>query len=89
MTSGPPPILHRPVGCASCRETGYRGRLGIYEIVPIDDTLRGMIHNGEGQQALETYARKISRGIVDDGHEKILQGLTTIEEVIRVTDEAV
>ena len=83
-----PPVLHRAAGCLACRGTGYRGRLGIYEIIPIDETLRGMIHNGDGQQALETYARKISASIGDDGRVKILQGLTTAEEVIRVTDEA-
>lgn len=81
--------LYRPAGCTACRNTGYRGRVGIYEILPVDETLRRMIHNREGEQAIEHYARQLpsSLAIGEDGRQKILQGVTTLQEVMRVTTE--
>jgi general secretion pathway protein E len=65
--------------------TGYRGRTGIYELVTIDDELRTMIHDGAGEHELERYARTRSPSIRDDGLRKALAGVTTLEEVLRVT----
>ncbi|NCY24785.1 MAG: type II secretion system protein GspE [Alphaproteobacteria bacterium] len=81
------PTLHRAKGCDACRGTGYKGRMGIYEIISVDDKLRGMIHANEGEQALEAYARQLSPGIREEGRSKVLQGLTTVEEIMRVTSE--
>jgi general secretion pathway protein E len=61
--------------------------LGIYELVPIDDRMRTMIHDGESEQALERHARSVSPSIREDGRRKVLAGETTIEEVVRVTRE--
>jgi general secretion pathway protein E len=72
-------------GCKSCNQMGYRGRTGIYELVVIDDTLRGLIHDGAGELAMEQQARQRTPGIRDDGVRRILQGETSIEEVLRVT----
>ena len=63
----------------------YRGRTGIYEVVAVDDTLRTMIHDGIGEHDLEKYARTRSPSIRDDGRSKVLDGVTTLEEVLRVT----
>lgn len=77
----------RPAGCESCRGLGYRGRTGIYELIEVDDEMRGMIHAGSGEQALERYARIHSPSIRADGRRKVLAGTTSLEEVLRVTQE--
>jgi len=79
--------LHRAVGCDACNGQGYRGRTGIYELIPVDDHLRSMIHDGAGEQALEQYARKLTPSIRQDGLRRIVAGHTSTEEVIRVTRE--
>jgi general secretion pathway protein E len=66
---------------------GFKGRTCITELVLVDDTLRTMVHDGSGEHELERYARKMTTGIRDDGRQKILAGITTIEEVLRVTRE--
>ena len=81
------PMLYGSKGCAACRDTGYRGRIGIYEIVPVDETMCSLIHQGASEQLLEAHARSSSASITDDGREKILRGLTTCAEVMRVTSE--
>ncbi len=77
--------VFRAVGCDHCHHTGYRGRTGIYELIPVDDELRQLIHEGAGEQQMLAHARKFSRAIDADGRDKVLQGITTIEEVLRVT----
>lgn len=77
--------VHRPVGCERCNHTGYRGRSGIYELIHIDDGLRQMIHEGVGEQEMVAYARQHSRSIYENGQQKVLDGLTSVEEVLRVT----
>jgi general secretion pathway protein E len=77
--------IYHAVGCPACNGSGYRGRSGIYEMIPVDDHLQAMIHQGESEQALERYARTLSPGIRDDGIHKVLDGTTTLEEVVRVT----
>ena len=79
------PTLYRPAGCTVCNQLGYRGRTGIYELVRIDDAMRAMIHDGAGEYELERKAREDSPGIRQDGWDKVLNGVTSIEEVLRVT----
>jgi general secretion pathway protein E len=67
--------------------TGYRGRMGIYELVLVDDHLRTMIHDGAAEHEMERYARTLTPSIRDDGRAKVLAGSTTLEEVLRVTRE--
>lgn len=80
-----PPTLYRPVGCEACAGEGYRGRMGIYEVVAVDDELRRMIHSGVSELDMEVYVRSQTTGIRDDGRARILSGTTTIDEVLRVT----
>jgi len=82
--SAPSPTLYRPGRDAS---GGYRGRSGVYELVLVDDTMRTMIHDGAAEHDLERYARTLTPSIRDDGRAKVLQGETTLEEVLRVTRE--
>jgi len=78
-------MLHRAKGCQHCNMTGYRGRTGIYELIEIDETLREAIHTGMGEQALLRMARQNGPGIDADGRRRILEGETSLEEVLRVT----
>jgi general secretion pathway protein E len=77
--------LYRPVGCARCNGSGYRGRTGIYELIEVDDALRQAIHDGAGEQEMLALARQRFPGIEQDGRRRILAGETSIEEVLRVT----
>jgi len=81
---GAPTQLYRP---SSEPGVGYRGRTGIYELIAVDDHMRTMIHDGSSEQDLERYARTASPGIRDDGRRKVMEGETTLEEVLRVTRE--
>ncbi len=75
-----------PVGCEACGRTGYQGRTGIYELVPIDDRLRGMIHDQSGEIALRDAARAGGMtNLREDGERWIASGVTSREEVVRVT----
>ena len=77
--------IYRAVGCERCAFEGYRGRQGIYEIIIVDDKLREMIHMGASEPEMEKQARTVSSGIRDDGRSKVLAGITTIDEILRVT----
>src|SRR5690554_3888128 len=81
--ANPPKIFHAK-GCDKCNQLGYRGRQGVYEIIQIDETLKTLIHEGAGEQALEKHARTLSTSIHQDGVRKVLEGSTTIEELLRV-----
>ncbi len=74
-------------GCDKCRRTGYKGRLGIYELLVLDDRLRDLATSNPDVNALRKVCRE--RGLVslrEDGLAKAAAGLTTIEEVLRVTE---
>lgn len=82
-----PLTLYRPGGCTECRHTGYHGRTGIHEIIEVDATLEGMIHDNASEQQMEAYARTRSPGILQSGRDKVIAGITTLREVLRVTSE--
>lgn len=76
----------RPVGCEDCRNTGYRGRMGIFEIFVVDDHVRHMINNRRATLLLRQRAREFGmRTLREDGARKVLAGLTSAEEVISIT----
>jgi general secretion pathway protein E len=79
------PKLYRPVGCDECGHSGYRGRTGIYELIVLDDRLRQMIHDRAAEQAITAYVRQHAPSIRDDGRAKVLAGVTTVQEVLRVS----
>ncbi len=75
-------------GCAACNQSGYRGRTGIYEFLPVDDGLRALIHDRASEQVLRLYAEKQGmRSLRDDGMRWAVQGAISLEEVVRVTRE--
>jgi general secretion pathway protein E len=76
----------RAVGCLACNKTGYAGRTGIYELLSIDDALRALVHRNAGEGELRTAA--IGNGMLtmrDDGQRWIQAGITSVDEVVRVT----
>jgi type II secretory ATPase GspE/PulE/Tfp pilus assembly ATPase PilB-like protein len=76
----------RAVGCERCRQTGYKGRMGIFEIFEIDDEVRHMVNNRASTMLLRQRARELGmRTLREDGVRKVLAGLTSAEEVISVT----
>ncbi len=77
----------RAVGCEDCGGDGYRGRAGLYEVVPVDERFQAMIHDGASEAEIEAHARKTSPALLDDGVAKVKAGVTTIEEVARVVRE--
>ncbi len=79
--------MFKPVGCKRCNNSGYRGRRGIYEIVSVDSNIRRMIHDKVAEDVMIKEARLAGRSILDDGKEKVLEGITTVEEILRVTQE--
>lgn len=79
--------IARPKGCDHCGNTGFHGRTGVYEVIPLDAKLQAMIHTNQSEADLESYARQFSKSMRQDGFRKILLGETTIEEVLRVTAE--
>jgi general secretion pathway protein E len=80
--------LYRPRTDLPDGVSGYRGRTGIYELVPVNDRMRTLIHDGASEQALEELARELSPSILEDGWEKARAGITSLEEVLRVTRAA-
>lgn len=79
--------LYEPKGCEVCSQTGFRGRTGIYELIEVTADMRGMIHDEKAESELEALARKDSKSILHDGFDKVLEGVTTLDEVLRVTRE--
>ena len=83
-----PPLLYRGRGCERCFNLGSTGRIGIYELLPIDAELCSMIIRREPAGAIKEYAiSKGMRTLREDGLDKARQGITTIEEVLRVTQD--
>ncbi len=73
-------------GCAGCNATGYRGRMGIFEIFVITEEIQKMIYEGAGGARLRDRARSAGmRTMREDGTRKVTAGLTTIEEVVSIT----
>ncbi|RKY80308.1 type II secretion system protein GspE [candidate division KSB1 bacterium] len=78
--------FYRGKGCRRCKNTGFRGRIAIFEFLKMDDQLRRLVV--EGKSAMEIKNEAIRRGMITllkDGIRKTLKGLTTIEEVLRIT----
>lgn len=83
---GQPPQWHEAVGCPKCLGTGYRGRLGIYEMIPVSEQMQHLIVSAGSVNAMKSLARSEGhRFLRDDGLLKAWRGLTTVEEVLRVT----
>jgi type IV pilus assembly protein PilB len=77
-----------PAGCSECRNTGYKGRLGIYEVMPISDEMRQLImRNGNSLDVAEQAQKEGVRNLRQSGLLKVKQGVTSLEEIEAVTNE--
>ena len=80
--------LYSAVGCPNCNHSGYRGRTGIYELISVDQDLRRLIHDRSSEQTLREHVAALGmRSMRDDGLRLAAQGVTSLEEVVRVTRE--
>ena len=80
--------LYKAKGCRECRDTGYLGRTGIFELIPMTKDVRALIYNNANEDELRVCALK--EGMVslrECGIQKILEGSTSIHEVLRITME--
>ncbi len=76
----------QPVGCARCNGTGYSGRTGIYELLPVDDAIRSLIHGAANEQEIRRTAE--AAGMLPlraDAIRWYSTGVTSMEEILRVT----
>jgi general secretion pathway protein E len=80
--------IYRDKGCSSCQQTGYKGREGIFELMLVDDEMQGLILRTSDANAIKNLA--VQHGMITlrrDGARKVLEGITTIEEVFRITEQ--
>ncbi|MBD0316693.1 MAG: Flp pilus assembly complex ATPase component TadA, partial [Nitrospiraceae bacterium] len=90
LTTTSPVTLYRGAGCAACSQTGYRGRTGIFELLILDDEVRRLIGTKADSSLIKQAA--IAKGMVtlkQEGAEKVLLGQTTLEEVMRITQQEI
>ncbi|HOX22869.1 MAG TPA: type IV-A pilus assembly ATPase PilB, partial [Elusimicrobiales bacterium] len=79
-------VLYTHVGCENCNGLGYKGRVGVYEVIFISPTLADMIQRREPLPALQAQARKEGAKLIfESGMEKVRQGHTSLEEIVTVS----
>ena len=84
----PPDKIWKGVGCEECRGTGFRGRVGVFELLTMDDTVRRLMFEGASEADMLKTARAGGfTTLRDEALECVHQGTTTIEEVIRISSE--
>jgi type IV pilus assembly protein PilB len=81
----PPVTMAVPIGCEKCDQTGYKGRIGIYELLRFDDSIRAVIRTSGNMDRIREISRSNGmRSMQDDAMEKLRSGMTTLEEILRV-----
>jgi type IV pilus assembly protein PilB len=88
LPNEPPFEIFNPVGCPKCTNTGYKGRTGLYEVMPISSEIREMILNR--CSSMEIKVQAVKEGMLTlraDGIQKLRAGLTSVEEVLRETTD--
>jgi type IV pilus assembly protein PilB len=82
---GHPPTLFRAVGCTKCNNIGYKGRMGVHEVMSMSEEIeRACVEHASGDEIGRIAVEQGMRTLRDDGFEKVLSGLTSIEEIMRV-----
>jgi len=85
----PRPVFYRATGCESCAETGYSGRIGIFELLVVDEAIRReVIGNSDGKKIARVAASRGMLTLREDGVRQVLAGRTSMEEVLAATHEA-
>ena len=86
IVKGQDATIYRAKGCKNCNDTGYLGRMGIYEVLPMTDQIRELV----GQPTAKVHAHAVKEGMItlrQDGHRLVLVGETSIEEIRRVVGD--
>jgi len=86
LTANRPLVFYRPTGCEACSGTGYRGRVGIYELLVVDEAIRHEILNNSDSNGIHRVA--VARGMVslrEDGARQVVAGVTSVDEVLAAT----
>ena len=82
--------LNKAKGCNSCNDTGYLGRIGIFEVLVVTDDIRDMILDKQSSDQIDDQSKKNGMtSLIQDGMLKVLDGITTLEEVYRVAREEI
>ncbi|MEL0082487.1 MAG: ATPase, T2SS/T4P/T4SS family [Gammaproteobacteria bacterium] len=79
-------VLYEAIGCDQCEQRGYKGRIGLFELIPVNEELRQLIHDGAGDAELELAARKQSPSLRESGRQLLLEGKTSLAELNRISD---
>lgn len=80
----PQAVIYRPTGCGRCGQTGYEGRVGVYELVVADEKLRTLIHDDSSEQEIAAHAFRKADTLAQCGFNHVIAGVTSLEEVLRV-----
>jgi type II secretory ATPase GspE/PulE/Tfp pilus assembly ATPase PilB-like protein len=83
-------IFYRPTGCEHCKQLGYRGRLGIYELLHVTNEIKHLVMQRTDAGAIKRQA--VQEGMItlrQDGAAKVVRGVTSVEEILRVTQKEV
>jgi general secretion pathway protein E len=79
---------YHPVGCEHCAMTGYKGRTGVYELMNVDEHIQALIHGRAAEAEIQAAAEAAGlRSMREDGDRLVAEGITSAEEVMRVTRE--
>ena len=79
--------IYHAEGCDRCHHTGYVGRMGLYELLPVDNEVRRLIHEDASETEIEAHLRQSSPSLKQSGLAQVLAGQTSLEEVLRVTQQ--
>jgi general secretion pathway protein E len=79
--------IFQPKGCEICHFTGYKGRMGVFELIQCDETLKAMIHRQDNPQTMELHIRQTTPSLRQDAWQQVLLGNTSIAELLRVTSD--
>lgn len=81
----PGTTIYEPVGCPACNGTGFKGRVGVFEAIRIDETVRKLIHDGGDEAAIARHAFRKGEDLAAAAKALVVEGLTTPEEAVRIT----
>jgi general secretion pathway protein E len=84
LGAGEDAVIHQPAGCGRCAHTGYEGRVGVYELITTDETLKRLIHDDASEQEIAAHAFRRADSLAQCGFRHVLAGVTSLEEVLRV-----
>jgi len=82
-----PPVIHAPQGCASCNNSGYAGRVGIFEMTEVDETLRAAIDNGASEMELTRLGLSEEQTLIGQALLQVAAGETSLAEALRVVGD--